>query len=76
LEVVGSADPVPKLTVFELISSASDICNWNTLLEPLGTVGNPVSEVFSRVQARISIFGRVASRVWEEMPALVAPEGY
>jgi len=26
-------DPVPKLTVFELITSASDIYNWNTLLE-------------------------------------------
>ena len=35
--------PVPKLTVFECIPLASDICNWNPVLELLGTVRNSVS---------------------------------
>jgi hypothetical protein len=44
--VVDLLDPVPKPTVFESIPSASDICNWNPVLELLGTVRNSVSEVF------------------------------
>jgi hypothetical protein len=44
--VIDLLDPVPKPTVFESIPSASDICNWNPVLELLGTVRNSVSEVF------------------------------
>ena len=51
-------DPVPTLTVFELIPSASDICDWNTLLELLGTMGNPVSEVFSCLRGRSKLNSR------------------
>jgi hypothetical protein len=47
-----SLNAVPKLTVFEFSSSVSDVHDWNLLLELLGTVGNSMSEVFSRLQGR------------------------
>jgi len=49
---------VPELNHFELISSASGICNWNLLLELLGTVGNPVSALVSRLQGRSKLNSR------------------
>jgi hypothetical protein len=52
ITLVISLNAVPKLTVFEFSSSVSDIYDWNHLLELLGTVGNSMSEVFSRLQGR------------------------
>lgn len=43
---------MPKLHGLEFSSTASAICDWNRLLELLGTVWNSVSEVFGRLQGQ------------------------